>query len=213
SLRAWRPDAAHQRQSLDSGSVAHGALKSAVDAAEIRRMAEQLVDKPEQVVMRVGVTEPSQVHLRVRVAEVSRQVLKQFGINWDAAFSSTNFLFGLATATDPVTATAAIPHRASAGFRNGRWDINGLIDALDDEGLIKVLAEPNLTALSGKTATFLAGGEFPILVPDSNGRITVEFKQFGVSLAFTPTILGRDRISLKVKPEVSQLSNTGAVEL
>jgi pilus assembly protein CpaC len=80
------------------------------------------------------------------------------------------------------------------------------------EGLVKVLAEPNLTALSGESARFLAGGEFPILVPDSNGRVTVEVKKFGVSLAFTPTLAG-DRINLHVRPEVSQLSNANSVTL
>ena len=88
-----------------------------------------------------------------------------------------------------------------------------LLDALDKEGLITVLAEPNLTAVSGETAEFLAGGEFPVLVPGNNGRVTISFKKFGVSLAFTPTLIGGSTISLKVKPEVSQLSSTGAVEV
>jgi pilus assembly protein CpaC len=158
------------------------------------------------------------VQLRVRVAEVSRDVLKQFGINWDALLSSGNFMFGLATG-NPVVAAGTFLTRNNntnslfGSFRNGALDINGLIDAMDDEGLITVLAEPNLTSMSGKPATFLAGGEFPIVVPGDNDRVTIEFKQFGVSLAFTPTLLGQNRISLHVNPEVSQLSNTGAVEL
>jgi pilus assembly protein CpaC len=88
-----------------------------------------------------------------------------------------------------------------------------MIDALDDEGLINVLAEPNLTALTGETASFLAGGEFPILVPQGNNNTTIEFKKFGVSLAFTPTILNGKRINLHVRPEVSKLSDEGAISL
>jgi pilus assembly protein CpaC len=97
--------------------------------------------------------------------------------------------------------------------RSKHLDINGLVDALNNEGLVSILAEPNLTAVSGEQATFLAGGEFPILVPDSDGRVTISFKQFGVSLAFKPTLMGDNHISLKVNPEVSQLSDTGAVNL
>ena len=101
----------------------------------------------------------------------------------------------------------------STAFNSRNFDVNGLIDALEDEGLITLLAEPNLTALSGETASFLAGGEFPIPIVDEDGKITIQFKSFGVSLAFTPTIVSGDRISLKVLPEVSALSSSGAVQI
>ncbi|MDH3476502.1 MAG: type II and III secretion system protein family protein [Rhodospirillales bacterium] len=109
--------------------------------------------------------------------------------------------------------------RQTAGIENlffggafGNWDVNNLIDALATDGLVTILAEPNLTALSGETASFLAGGEFPIpLVED--GSVKVEFKEFGVSLSFTPTTLTQNRISMRVRPEVSQLSTAGQVEI
>ena len=102
----------------------------------------------------------------------------------------------------------------SAGFNNSRNLIDTVIDALDQNGLVTVLAEPNLTAMSGETASFLAGGEFPIVIPGGSlGQSTVEFKQYGVSLAFTPVVLGDGRISMRVRPEVSELSNTGAVQI
>ena len=92
--------------------------------------------------------------------------------------------------------------------------MNGIVDALEREGLINVLAEPNLTALSGETASFLAGGEFPVPVgQDDNNNIEIQFKQFGVSLAFTPTVLSAGRISMRVRPEVSDLSDKGAIKL
>ena len=102
---------------------------------------------------------------------------------------------------------------SASGIGIGAFDLNAVIDALEEEGLISVLAEPNLTALTGEAASFLAGGEFPILVPDSDGRVTIEFKKFGVSLSFTPTLIGQDRVNLHVRPEVSQLSSTNAVTL
>jgi pilus assembly protein CpaC len=91
--------------------------------------------------------------------------------------------------------------------------INAAVDALAEEGLINVLAEPSLTAMSGETASFLAGGEFPIPVDSDEDGVTIEFKEFGVSLAFTPTVLSSERISLRVRPEVSDLSDVGAIDI
>jgi pilus assembly protein CpaC len=102
----------------------------------------------------------------------------------------------------------------SLGFNNGRNLIDSVIDALDQNGLVTILAEPNLTAMSGETASFLAGGEFPIIIPGGSlGQSTVEFKQYGVSLAFTPVVLADGRITMRVRPEVSELSNAGAVQI
>jgi pilus assembly protein CpaC len=100
------------------------------------------------------------------------------------------------------------------GANFGKYSIDSVIDALDQNGLVNILAEPNLTAMSGETATFLAGGEFPIVIPNGLlGQTTVQFKQYGVSLAFTPVVLGNGRISLRVRPEVSQLTSQGAVDI
>ncbi len=100
---------------------------------------------------------------------------------------------------------------AFGNFSNGNDTVNAAIDALAEEGLVNVLAEPNLTALSGETASFLAGGEFPIPIDNGSNGLTIEFKEFGISLAFTPTVLRADRISLKVRPEVSDLSEKGSI--
>lgn len=109
------------------------------------------------------------------------------------------------------------PGQIGAGFSSGGWDINGIIDALATDQLVSILAEPNLTAQSGEPASFLAGGEFPIPIAgnSSNGAttITVEFKQYGVSLEVVPTVLSPTRINLRVRPEVSQLSTTGSVSV
>ena len=92
-------------------------------------------------------------------------------------------------------------------------DLLGTLDLAENDGLVTTLAEPNLTALSGETASFLAGGEFPIPVSQSLGSVTIEYKQYGVGLAFTPIVLADGRISMRVRPEVSELSNEGSIKL
>jgi pilus assembly protein CpaC len=117
----------------------------------------------------------------------------------------------------PFQSAPSAPYQLGAGYSSRKWDINGVIDALAADQLVTILAEPNLTAQSGETASFLAGGEFPVPVAGStsNGTatITVEFKQFGVSLAVVPTVLSPTRLNLRVRPEVSQLSTQGAVSV
>ncbi len=109
---------------------------------------------------------------------------------------------------------SAVPGALFGNLTTSHASVSGLIDALADQGLVTILAEPNLTTVSGQPASFLAGGEFPIPVTQGGataGAITIEFKQFGVSLDFVPTVLSNDHISIKVRPEVSQLSNQGAI--
>ena len=119
----------------------------------------------------------------------------------------------------PLAGATATVNQLGAGFTSGNklWDVNNIIDALAGDQLITILAEPNLTALSGETASFLAGGEFPIPIAGNttNGTttITVEFKTFGVSLAVVPTVMSPTRLNLRVRPEVSQLTTNGAVSV
>ena len=98
-------------------------------------------------------------------------------------------------------------------FTGGNTQLTSALRALERDGLIRTLAEPNLTAVSGETANFLAGGEYPIPVVDSQGQLSVTYKKFGVGLAFTPVVLSEGRISLKIETEVSELTNEGAVVL
>ncbi len=212
AVMRMHPDVDLQLASAGDSVVIDGIVDNASIAENIRRVAVAAVGDPEKVILRLGVDAPTQVNLRVRVAEVSRDIDKQLGFNWSIAGSVAGIAFGIATA-NPYSSTVATNTLTASGIDLNPFDLNVVIDALEDEGLISVLAEPNLTALSGETASFLAGGEFPILVPDSDGRVTIEFKKFGVSLSFTPTLLGSDRVNLHVRPEVSQLSSTNAVTL
>jgi len=156
-----------------------------------------------------------QVGIRVRFAEVSRTAIKNLGINWRALFNIGNFNFGIVSGAFPpgvVPGFVTLPGTGSFGYHSSEASVDAVLDALQQEGLVNILAEPTLTAVSGKTANFLAGGEFPIPVPQGNETISIEYKQFGVSLAFTPTVLPGDRIGVRVQPEVSQLSEAGALQ-
>jgi pilus assembly protein CpaC len=238
ALNQLVPDTAIDVSSVDNALVLNGTVFSAAEGEDVRRIAARFVPDPAQLVNKMQVDAPSQINLRVRVAEMSRETIKAFGFNWESALSPGNFLFGLATGNPVFAAGNIIPspraplvqnpsaavagakefltrqngvNSAIAGFSAGRFDANALIDALDHEGIIHVLAEPNLTAVSGEVASFLAGGEFPIPVPQQNGTTTIEYKKFGVSLSFQATIGPRRRISMHVKPEVSELSTAGAI--
>lgn len=194
--------------SLDRAVILSGRVSSPRQAEDVRRLASTFIGEKADLINRLQITGPTQVNLRVRIAEVSREVSKEIGFNWEAIVnnvaSGDAFLFGFGNV-----------FQASEGFafgnlNTGNLDMNVLLDALEEEGLITTLAEPNLTAMSGETANFLAGGEFPVPVPDEDG-IAIIFKEFGVSLAFTPSILDKGTINLRVAPEVSQLSESGAI--
>lgn len=201
-------------RTFDGGIILQGIVGSAIEAEDADRIARKYVGEAEEVINKLQVSSPNQVHLRVRIAEVSRSDLQQFGINWDALVEVGDFAFGLMTAFPGVIAGAlAGGSEASGSVSTGSLDITATIDMLSEEGLISILAEPNLTAVSGETASFLAGGQFPIPVDQGDNSISIEYKNFGVSLAFTPTILNDNRISLRVAPEVSALSDEGSVRL
>jgi pilus assembly protein CpaC len=222
ALRDYIPEAYIKASSLGDAVVLSGVVRSAQQAEDARSLASRLSGGDANVINRISVKGPNQVNLRVRVAEVSRTTIKKLGFNWDALLNAGSFAFGLATGTPAAVAGSFLTRNnlggqptdsLFGGFTKGNWDVNTVIDALETEGLLTVLAEPNLTATSGETASFLAGGEFPVPVPQDLNTITIEFKKFGVGLAFTPTILSDGRINLRVRPEVSQLTTTGEVRI
>ena len=216
-LRSVLPDEPIQVRALEAGVALTGNVSTPEAAANAMAIAKTFLGEKTPILNLLSVRMPSQVNLRVRVAEVSRQVSDQLGISWESIARPGNFLFGLGTGRDFIPDQADILQRATdawsvfGGYQSRNVDVNAVIDALQGENLVTVLAEPNLTAISGQTASFLAGGEFPIPVDQENDRTTIEFKEFGVRLAFTPTIVDADRINLRVRPEVSELSDNGAI--
>ena len=204
----------------------------APDASEadaiVQTLSPYLADK-EILVNHMTIGRPQQVQLRVRITEVDRNITQQWGINWQAIAAgmghfatgiySGNAIQNLTAPYSTSTGGTAYPVNLPTGgafglfgaFETNSKNIQAMIDALNQEGLLTILAEPNLVAESGQTASFLAGGEFPIPVSQINGAISVEFKQFGVKLDFTPTVVDEHHISLKVRPEVSQIDSTTTV--
>ena len=173
---------------------------------------------PSRVINMITVEGREQVLLKVSVVEMQRNIIKQFGVNLDALVNTGNFAFAAASALPfPITGSAVGSALFGAGWSDGTSNVAGVLQALEEDGLVHILAEPNLTAISGETANFLAGGEFPIPVAQSgtgnDTTITVDFKKFGIGLAFTPVVMSEGLISLKISTEVSELSNEGAVVL
>jgi pilus assembly protein CpaC len=150
-----------------------------------------------------------QVMLQVKVVEIQRDVLKQFGINFKALLDIGGFAFNLSTVNPFSSATISDANAIGLSGVSGSSNFNGIVRAMESDGLLRTLAEPNLTAVSGQAATFLAGGEFPYQVCDNAGGVrtcTISFKDYGVGLNFTPTVLSQGRINLKIHTEVSELS-------
>jgi pilus assembly protein CpaC len=217
------------RMSNDS-VVLEGTVPDAVAADRAVQIAETYA--PGKVVNLLSLGSSQQVMLEVRFAEVKRSALSQIGINWDIGHAGGNLAGiaggGASLVPDPTTGVGVLEHGSIIGsfgiisraFRAFGENFNVTLDALERKGAVTTLAEPTLVALSGETASFLAGGEFPVPVVQSVGgggtgsnaaAYTVEWKPFGVSLAFTPTVLADGVINLVVEPEVSSIDPTASI--
>ena len=213
-----------------------GTVAAPEDAADAQALVEAYVGEGTNVISRLRMATPLQVNLQVRIAEVSRSVVRALGVNLATVDQTSGFRFGVGQNfgdipqytpggtgfavgfTDPPSGGTAIPNRATGTTLGLTGNLLGLdilsaIDLAETQGLVTTLSQPNLTALSGETAEFLAGGEFPIPLSQGLGSTSIEYKKYGVSLAYTPTVLANGRISMRVRPEVSELSSQGAVNL
>jgi pilus assembly protein CpaC len=219
-LDALHPGNGIQFDNQGETIVLSGVSRSAVDAEDARRIALANVNNAaNKVINNIRIEAPNQVQLKVKVAEVHREALKRIGVNWQniasgsvgvAPLVGTALSGGFAVATQQ---SIGGPASAIARITSGNFD--ALIDFLATQNQATVLAEPNLVAMSGETANFLAGGEIPVIAPQAgtlSGAFSVTYKPYGISLSFTPTIVG-DRINLKVAPEVSQVSTVGALSV
>jgi len=213
-----RVDGAHDSLTLS------GTVSSTSRLSQALALAEVYLPKDGKIVNLVEVAGVHQVMLEVRVAEMSKSLGRRLGFNWSYASSSgkiglgsLNNLVRLPPTGFPSTGLE-VSDSINAIFRfagkGTPWTV--FIDALKERGLLKVLAEPTLLTLSGKSANFLAGGEFPIPVPQPGAgatAITVEYKPFGIGLNFTPTVLSNKKISMQVNPEVSDLDFSNAISI
>ena len=196
------------------GLLVTGRVNSPAEAARAVAILKGFVPDNQLIENQLAVQSSIQVNMRVRVVEMQRSVTRALGIDWQAMGSVGKFAVNFATANGLGIASAA-----AGRLGVGSKDANGLIDALAQDNLVRVLAEPNITVMSGQAGSFLAGGEFPIPIgqsSDSGGggnTVKIEFKKYGVSLNVVPTVLSDGRINLHIAPEVSQLTDQGSVKL
>lgn len=227
-LRTAMPEARIQATPMNGVILLTGTVSKPEDVEEATRIVQAYVGESSKIVSRIKTATPLQVMLKVRFAEVSRSLVKEVGFNLLNRDSSGGFLFGVGsglrspgTITPPTATTPGayeFAHELGRTTLAGAGSLLGMnvlatLDLAEQDGRVTTLAEPTLTALSGETASFLAGGEFPIPISQSLGAISVEYKQYGVGLAFTPTVLADGRISMRVRPEVSELSDQGSIRL
>jgi pilus assembly protein CpaC len=232
-----RPPPGSQSQtsvgSATAGAVAAGAAPTGGGASNSQSQTTISVAGIPKVINLLTIQGEDQVHLKVTVAEVQRSVVKQLGVDLNGAVSVGNFKALIHTA-NPFAINQAPPNIGYAGngdptagcfpsavgsfagssncsFNNGLF---GMLRTLEETGMVRTLAEPTLTAISGESASFLAGGEFPVPSgKDQQGNVTISYKPFGVSLTFTPVVLAEGRISVHVKTEVSELSTQNQIQL
>ena len=232
-LQVAMPEADITATPMNGMVLLTGTVAQPSDAAEAERLVKAFVGASVEVVSRLRTATPQQVYLQVRIAEVSRTLARDIGVNLASFDQSGGFQFGvaqgrgfftqhtpggpLAVGGTTVSQGSSLITAATTGTTLGAAgrllgvDLLSSLDLGEQTGQVVTLAEPTLVALSGETATFLAGGEFPIPIPQSLGTVTIEYKQYGVGLAFSPTVLENGRISIRVRPEVSELSATGSV--
>jgi pilus assembly protein CpaC len=209
------PGASIQAEAVNESIILTGTAATPAEADRAVQIARQFVSDPERVLNMIGVDSPDQVTLRARIVEVQRSSVKQLGIDLDAviADASDNLSF-VQGSTFPINSGLQGGGVLNYEHTGSDGTVAGTLRAFERVGLIRTLAEPNLTAVSGENANFLAGGEFPVPVGrDEEGNILVEFKPYGVSLSFRPVVLTGGRISLQLSTEVSELSNDGALTL
>ncbi len=203
-------------ESEPGGMIVRGTVQTPEQAEQVMNQA-KIINPSGTVINGLNVQEPIQVELKVRIAYMSRNVTRQLGIDWGSvagtAISVGKFALTGATATASPSISGNSPGFVGLTFPGGTFE--GVIDALASDNLAHIVAEPTLTTLSGTQANFLAGGQFPVPVANSGtgntSAITVEFKNYGVQLSFTPTVFSDGRISLQVAPQLSQLSSANSV--
>jgi pilus assembly protein CpaC len=231
ALKQTMPEADIRIEGVGDGIMLSGSAASPAEAQQAFDLASRLVGDVAKVINGITVRGRDQVMLKVTVAEVQRDVIKQLGVDLNGSFSLLGAGVLNVNTSNPFSATGQPLSNSSIGAQQGITTdplklaqglspsqylaprIGATVQAMERAGVIRTLAEPNLTAISGETANFLVGGEFPFVkgVDPNTGQPQVDFKKFGVSLIFTPVVLSEGRISLKVFTEVSELSTEGAL--
>ena len=221
-LRQILPDERIEVRSANDGIVLSGTVSGTAKMQRALDLAQRYA--PERVSNLMTVGGVQQVMLKVRFAEMQRSVSKALRssvslnglvLDDDLGISSETgtWLDGVNTLGQPVTVTPGSEGGVLFGFTSGGLEVGILLEALESKGVVRTLAEPNLTALSGQEAKFLAGGEYPVPVSQEDGQISVEFKPFGVELNFIPRVIDKDLINLELEAAVSALDPDNGIDL
>ncbi len=227
AIRSVAPDADVDLRTVDGGLVLDGFAGTTAESESIRTLANTFIGPNEKMVNMIKTGGSDQVMLKVKIVEMARNDLKRLGANLEQLTNNGQFGLQILQGNDILFHTADPTVNAYNTFGSVLTrgqnlpsnvllhykDFAGLVDALEVQGLATVLAEPSLTTTSGQTASFLAGGQFPIPLAGQNNTITIEYKPFGVSLNFTPVVLGKERISMTVAPEVSTLNFSNPIQV
>jgi pilus assembly protein CpaC len=220
ALKATVPNADIQIDGLGDGVMLTGSAANPIEAQQAGDLAARLVGGPDKVVNSIVVRGRDQVMLKVTVAEVARSIIKQLGIDLSGSLNYGTSVVNFNN-SNPFSASGAplVGTNAITGAFGSAPSVQATLRAMESAGVVRTLAEPNLTAISGESATFIAGGEFPVPAGYSCDPTThvcttqISFKKFGISLNFTPVVLTQGRISLRVMTEVSELSNENSITL
>ena len=221
NIKRVAPKAHVNFKTVDGGLLIDGSASSVQEAENIRNLAAAFVGDKDKVINMMTTAGGDQVMLKVKIVEMARTDLKNLGVNLSASVTSgggivSQVVNGPLAASTLVSRATGADGNIQATMTRGKNSISGLIDALETDGLATVLAEPSLTTTTGKAASFLAGGQFPIPVPTSTGTggttVTVQYEPYGVSLNFTPVVMANDRISILVNPEVSSLDFSSPIQ-
>ncbi len=206
--RRLMPDSRISAEAINDTIILRGTVNNSVEATNAADIAGRFIGDMNNVVSMISIRDREQVMLKVRIVEMSRSVLKQLGVDTSGVATLSNATLDLAANT-LATGGSGGGLAGTARHLFGQNNLSSLdfsFQALERVGLVRTLAEPNLTAISGEAASFLAGGEFPIPVAQDDDVVTIEFKEFGVGLGFTPVVLNKGRINLKISTEVSELT-------
>jgi pilus assembly protein CpaC len=222
ALKQTLPYAGIQIEGVGDGVMLSGSVSSPVEAQQAGDLAARLVGGADKVVNSITVRGRDQVMLKVTVAEVQRDIIKQMGVDLSASMNYGTAIVNFNN-SNPFTAygrpLVADNALSASALSKGLPSVTATLRAMESAGVVRTLAEPNLTAISGEAATFVAGGEFPVPAGYSCDPVThvcttqISFKKFGISLNFTPVVLTEGRISLHVMTEVSEISNDNAITL
>ena len=228
SLQRLLPGSKIKAEMMGDTVVLAGSVTTALDANRAGELAAKFVKDKESVVNMLGTDAKEQVLLKVQVAEMQRDALRRIGVDIPGSVvNAGNFTFAQVLknafpVTSPVVAAAAaalpLPGVTAGSGIQPTWSSNGqsvtaMLQMLERSGIVKTLAEPNLTAISGETAKFLAGGEFPVPIALQDNQVSVQWKPFGVNVSFKPIVLSEGKISLNIMAEVSEISPEGSVTL